>query len=110
MAGIRIVRQDPSLPDQLAYSIEDNGLEQGFLRCEMPVDRPGTNAGATGYFVERHIRAFRAKSGAGRRQHAVSVPPRVGTSRTNLTGIEARWPGAGRRGVASSHQTNLPAP
>ena len=36
-AGIRIVQKDASLLAQLSHSIEDDGLEQGFLGGEMPV-------------------------------------------------------------------------
>ena len=106
-AGIRIVRQGASLLDQLGYSIEDDGLEQGLLGREMPVHRPRTNAGAAGYLIERHVRALGAKGSAGGLEHAVSVAPRIGTQRASLRAVDGRDPGAGRRGVGSSHQTNL---
>jgi hypothetical protein len=45
----------------------------------MPVHRPGTNAGPTGYLVERYVGALGAKRSAGGLEDAVSVAPRVGT-------------------------------
>jgi len=109
-AGIRIVCEHASPLDQLSYSIEDDCLEQGFLTGEMPVDRPWTDAGATGYLIERYVRALGAKSRAGGLEDAVSVPPSVGTQRAGLTAVGGRDPGAGRGGVRSIHQTNLLAP
>src|SRR5271155_5587073 len=73
----------------------------------MPVHGPCTNASATGYLVERHVRAFGAKSGAGGLEHAVSIAPRVGAQRASLTAVDGSDPGGEHGGVGSSHQRDL---